>query len=1005
VPEPTATSRFLDLYGRLFENCADGVILGKPDGTILAANPVACRLLRRAEAEIIHGGRQALAFEPDVLRALLATRAREGVAKATFRQRAPEGATVVVEVTSAIVPGFEGESFSYTILRDVSESDRVRKQVEASEERFRQVLDASSDGFWEHDITSRRIHFSARTSEILGLPPGDSSEDERDFLGRIHPDDRARGVRIYASMVEGAVERFDSDYRICDEGGCWRWVRSRGKVITRTEGGAPLRVAGTLSDIHARKVAEEALQAREAKLRAFFDSPAVGISITSGDNQILEVNDRFCAMLGYSREELAELTWPEITHPDDAAVDVARVRRMAAGEIDSFATEKRYVRKDGSHFWSLTSVSCSRADDGSILWAIAIVKDITSRKAAEGRYRELYEGLPDGFVQVALDGRILEMNEAYCRMVGYTADELRSMTYQELTPERWRADEARVIGAQVLGRGWSDVYEKEYRRKDGSAFPVDLRAFLVREGGKPSSMWAVVRDVSDRKRAEDELRRSEARLARVLEGSSDGHFEIDGATRRVAVSPRYVEIMGLPPGTTEFPLDDLMARCPPEDIAWMGKDILAIQSGAIDRFDWEHRVRVPDGSVRWVHARGKVIERNPDGKAVRISGTVSDIQARKGADEALRASEARFRSLAEDAPVGIFETDTEGRSVYLNGAAARMMFLPGARAIGSAWEENLHPEDRARAMREWYEAARAGRPIRIECRFQDREGTITRVQAHATPVHDATGRHTGHVGFLLDVTEERRLEANVAASGRLAALGTLVSGVAHEVNNPLAGALASQGVAIEEVREIREALGGASPAGREDLDRRLAAVLEALTDAQASGQRIARIVRDLNVLGRPDPRRSAVRIGGVVEEALRWLPGSVAANASIRVDLKEVPAVMASPGQLQQVIVNLVTNAAKSIPEGRRGRVTIRVGPGEPGMARVEVQDDGAGMRPEVLQRMFDPFYTTRAVGQGIGLGLPICHAIVTAHGGTITATSEAGAGSTFRVELPVVST
>jgi signal transduction histidine kinase len=117
-----------------------------------------------------------------------------------------------------------------------------------------------------------------------------------------------------------------------------------------------------------------------------------------------------------------------------------------------------------------------------------------------------------------------------------------------------------------------------------------------------------------------------------------------------------------------------------------------------------------------------------------------------------------------------------------------------------------------------------------------------------------------------------------------------------------------------------------------------------------------------------------------------------------------VPPVLASSGQLQQVVINLVTNAAKSIPAGRKGVVTLRVGPAGPGRARLEVEDDGEGISPEVMQRMFDPFFTTSEIGKGMGLGLPVCHAIVTAHGGTIGATSTPGVGSTFRVELPVAA-
>jgi len=188
---------------------------------------------------------------------------------------------------------------------------------------------------------------------------------------------------------------------------------------------------------------------------------------------------------------------------------------------------------------------------------------------------------------------------------------------------------------------------------------------------------------------------------------------------------------------------------------------------------------------------------------------------------------------------------------------------------------------------------------------------------------------------------------------------------------------------------------------REELARLLEGAVESFEDAQQGGQRIAQIVKDLSLFAHPDPMRVRVRIIEIVDQAMRWLPKSVAGSATLRLEDLGAPDIIASFGQIGQVLVNLVTNAAKATPRDRKAEVVIRLGPGGPGMARIEVIDEGVGMAPDVIERIFDPFFTTRAVGEGTGLGLSIIHAIVTAHGGTISVQSEVGKGSTFRVELP----
>jgi PAS domain S-box-containing protein len=267
------------------------------------------------------------------------------------------------------------------------------------------------------------------------------------------------------------------------------------------------------------------------------------------------------------------------------------------------------------------------------------------------------------------------------------------------------------------------------------------------------------------------------------------------------------------------------------------------------------------------------------------------------------------------------------------------------------------------------------------------------------------------VCFFQDVTARRQAEAErgivqaqLELAARLATMGTLVAGVAHEINNPLAGEMASQALAIHEVKEFVELLRRDDPLDREAMARRADEVIAMLDNAQSGARDIADIVRDLAAFGRPDAKRGRVQLLSVVDSAMRWLRVSVGDVATLQVACAEVPDVVASAGQLEQVVVNLVTNASLAIPQGQPGEIAIRVGPGTSGRVRLEVADNGKGIAPEILARIFEPYFTTRDAGKGTGLGLAISHAIVASHGGTLTVESEVGKGATFRVELPAAA-
>jgi signal transduction histidine kinase len=230
---------------------------------------------------------------------------------------------------------------------------------------------------------------------------------------------------------------------------------------------------------------------------------------------------------------------------------------------------------------------------------------------------------------------------------------------------------------------------------------------------------------------------------------------------------------------------------------------------------------------------------------------------------------------------------------------------------------------------------------------------------------------------LADITEFSRMaeelrasQAQLEVAARLAALGTLVAGIGHEINNPLSATLADTELALETVREVRNRLRTSDTVDGRAEALHLDTVVEELKDAQEGARRIETIVQDLKAFGHSDSRRTRIRLVDVVDLAMRWLPSTVG-------------------------------SAAKATKVGSRGSIVVRVGPGASGMARLEVIDHGRGIDPNTASRIFDPFFTTGDVGEGIGIGIAVSHALVVAHGGTLTVESEVGKGCTFRVELP----
>jgi PAS domain S-box-containing protein len=372
------------------------------------------------------------------------------------------------------------------------------------------------------------------------------------------------------------------------------------------------------------------------------------------------------------------------------------------------------------------------------------------------------------------------------------------------------------------------------------------------------------------------------------------------------------------------------------------------------------------------------------------------------AQEALRQSEEQYRQIVEATSDGIMKLDVAARVVFVNGRLAEML--------------GYHPSQMIRMNVFSFMSAAAKvvladsfqqRPLcpqeAVDTIFCHRDGTEISVNVTATALIDGEGRHIGTLGVIRDVTERKKLQSQLMVSDRMASVGTLAAGVAHEINNPLAAVIGN----LDYVAETLERIGpGASTSfDPERTDARLLDEIKGpLDDAREAATRVRLIVRDLKIFSRSpiEEPRSRVDVKTVMESSLRMASNEIRHRAHLIERYEAVPSVEVNEGRLGQVFLNLIVNAAQSLPEGRAEDNEIRVSTRLRGdRVVVEVSDTGAGIPPEIIGRIFDAFFTTKGVGVGTGLGLAICHRIVTDMGGDLTVESEVGKGTTFRLALP----
>jgi len=495
--------------------------------------------------------------------------------------------------------------------------------------------------------------------------------------------------------------------------------------------------------------------------------------------------------------------------------------------------------------------------------------------------------------------------------------------------------------------------------------------------------WAVL----ERSAAEAELRKSEERLRVAIEGAELGTWDYDLTTMGGWWSPRTCEIYGIPYAEA-IPPELRFGLVHPDDLERYLREVdEAVEAGR--PFSIEYRIVRPDGEMRWVVLRG-VVAADAAGAPTRATGIALDTTERKLAEARLAESEARLQAFLTHAPASMYLKDADGRFLLANADVARRLGVPEDAVVGRRLDELAAPAVAAHSEAREREVLATGVAQVGEQAFELPGGWV-HAMATRFPVPDAEGRLTRVGGVLIDITAQKRAEAELARSRealhqseKLTALGSLLAGVSHELNNPLS-IIAAQATMLE-----READG--TPFAVRAAKIRKAA------------ERSGRIVQTFLAMARQKrPERTGVDMNGIVRAALDLTDyGLRTAGIRVAADLQPgLPAVSGDADQLHQVLVNLIVNAQHALQEKAGPReLAIATRASAAGAVEVEVRDSGPGVPLAIRHRIFEPFYTTKPEGAGTGVGLSFSQGVVEAHGGTLELLDD-GPGAAFLVRLP----
>jgi PAS domain S-box-containing protein len=693
-------------------------------------------------------------------------------------QRSFGAARPAADIVSAAV--FLGMGVVFSLFHDRLKRTQ-RRAAEAitaihCQAQLESVFQAMQDGIVVTDMQGAFILVNEAEARMNGFPSAAAMKQNLAFYRKLYELRHPNGTPVpfeewpINRVLRGeSITNLELRARRLDTGQEWL-LSFCGEPVRDEQEKQILAVIG-IRDISEQKRAEESLRASEKRFRAMFENATAGIARVAPDGHYLEINQRWCDILGYTREELLAMTFGEITHPDDLQADMVVYRQMLAGTVNTYLREKRYFRKDGSITWANLNVSVVRKTDGSPDYFISVVEDISDRKRAEKNMRESGERLQLALRAAELGvfewnvqtDRAIWENERMYEIFGHTRAD-GTLSKAQLLENYVHPDDVATLD-QALAEGMKSGHPVHIvyriRRKDGVIRWLDLASdFELAHDGTPIRMIGVLADITERHQAEQKLRASELRLRTMVSAIPSLSYEGDSSGNNTFVSDQWLAYTGMTVEETAG-RGFLKSFHPDDAVVNRARYEAAVQSGTL--FESRIRIRAADGSYRWFLNRA-MPARDANGRVVLWVGSFTDIDDLIRAEERLRQNELRFRTIISAVPSLTFEADVDGNNIFVSDQWFAYTGMTADETAGDGYLRAYHPDDVENMSTQWSAAVLSGNSFESKCRIRGRDGGYRWFLNRAQPGRDTEGSIVRWAGSLTDIDDLIRAEERLRES-------------------------------------------------------------------------------------------------------------------------------------------------------------------------------------------------------------------------------------------------